>query len=165
MELPNRKQLRDMIIQRVKGRRNANEQSKANICSKYALKRVYNTLTSKSSTYKVVKEWVEHIDKEDERHEKLFYRRKGIKMGIAARAKRPPPYETVLPEPKEKQTKVKYDSLDYVIVENQPNDLGFARVWARTGKSQRDKRAIFFQPDWYGWFPFSEIRNYKFYMS
>ena len=59
-------------------------------------------------------------------------------MGYTAGAEKPSPYETFLPEPKEKQTKVKYDSLDYVIVENQPNDLGFARMWARTGSSQRN---------------------------
>ena len=118
MELPNREQLRDMIIQRVKGRRNTDEQSNRNICTKYALKRVQNKLTSKSSTLKVSNEWVEYIDKEDERHEKLFYIREGEKMGYTAGAEKPSLYETFLPEPKEKQTKVKYDSLDYVIVEN-----------------------------------------------
>ena len=47
MELPNRKQLRDMIIQRVKDRRVDNGYKKQLISSKYALKRVYNTLVPK----------------------------------------------------------------------------------------------------------------------
>ena len=122
MELPNRKQLRDMIIQRVKGRRVDDAQNKQLVSSKYALKRVYNTLVPKSHPGYIAKEWAELIDKEDERHAKLFYEPVGAKRAWAPNVVRPV-YETMIEEPKSKQTKEKYDSLDYVIVETNSLDL------------------------------------------
>ena len=63
------------------------------------------------------------IDKEDERHARLFYEPVGMKRAWNPNVHRPV-YEAVIEEPKVKRTKVKYDSLDYVIVENNSLELG-----------------------------------------
>ena len=51
------------------------------IKSRYAVKRVYNTYVKGKLNKDYIKsEWVEFIDKDDERYQKLFYRPVGAKM-------------------------------------------------------------------------------------